>query len=82
MLTPLEYDPIPCVAESYIIFEDDERDTWHAVVSSAGKLEYIIDTENNKYTCMEALKAKGISAFTLEFQHTVGVHVTAQGSTS
>lgn len=25
MLTPLEYDPIPCNADAYIIFENDER---------------------------------------------------------
>lgn len=80
MLTPIEYDPIPCVSEAYIIFEDDERDTWHAVVSEAGKIEYIVDNEGNKYTSMEALKDKFIAAFTLEFQHTVGVHLNTERS--
>lgn len=77
-LTPIEYDPIPCVANAYIIFENDERETWSAVVSEAGKLECIIDSHGNRYTSMEALKDRFISAFTLEFEHTVGLHVNCE----
>lgn len=83
MRTPLAYNPIPCVAEAYMIFEDGKRETWDAIVSGAGQLECLIDAENNRFTSMEALHARGISAYTLEFQHTVGVRTqtTSNGGT-
>ena len=74
-LTPIEYDPIPCNANVYIHFENEQTTTWHAVVREAGKIEAIVDDNGNRYTSMEALKDKRVSAFALEFEHTVGVHV-------
>lgn len=77
-LTPIEYDPIPCVANVLIFFENEQTTTWHAVVREAGKIDAIVDNHGNRYTSMEALKDKGVSAFSLEFEHTVGVHVNAK----
>ena len=80
MLTPIEYDPIPCNAQAYIHFENDQTDTWDAVISAAGKIECLIDNQGNRYTSMEALKDGYVSAFSLEFEHTVGVHINTERS--
>lgn len=75
LTTPIEYDPIPCNADVSVFFENEQTaKTWNAVVREAGKVEAIVDNNDNRYTSMEALKDKGVCAFTLEFEHTVGVH--------
>lgn len=76
-LTPIEYSPIPCNASVLIFFENEQTTTWCAVVREAGKVEAILDNDGNQYTSMEALKDRFVSAFTLAFEHTVGVHVNS-----
>lgn len=72
-LTPITYDPIPCNADVLVFFENEQTATWSAVVNAAGEIAALIDNHGNKYTSMEALRDHHITAFTLEFEHTVGV---------
>lgn len=71
--TPIAYDPIPCNADVLIFFENEQTATWRPVINAAGQVAVLIDTHGNRYTSMEALCDHHVTAFTLEFEHTVGV---------
>ncbi len=80
--TPLNYDPIPCVADAYVFFENEQRATWSAVVDRAGRLKCLIDPHGSRYHSMEELHDHHVTHFTLEFEHTVAVVTNQAGGES
>ena len=81
-LSPIEYDPIPCVASVLVFFENEQTETWGASVSAAGKIKALVDTQGRTHTSLQALHDQHVTAFTLEFEHTVGVLQTLERSVS